>query len=503
MTVDLDSTVCQVHGYRKQGAAHGYTHELGYHPLLATRADTGEVLHARQRTGRANTARGAARVVDKLVARVRRAGASGELTMRADSGFWSAKTVRTCRRYQIRYSITVRQTKPIRQAIAAIDEDAWTPIAYPDGGVAQVAETRHQGDRLIVCGTRLVGARARAIPELALPRLCHRLAGHHRVAGPRSPPPRHGRTRHPRPQAGAGLCHCPSGVFGVNAAWLLVTTLAHNLLRWVAAIGQGARGELVVARALFSQHLDSPEDDLAGLADDPFALDEAIAALRRFALVKAGEQTLAMHRLVQQVLRHQLDPKQHRHRAATALRLISAGFPADHTNPDAWPTYARLLPHALAVTGHAQPLGIELRRVAWLLNEAGLYLWKRADHPQARSLFERALSIREMYLGANDLDTAKSLNDFALIVRAQGDLGAAHPCTSAPKPSARQLRGGGEAVEAVQVADGHDSVQLLGDRFDPYPHVLAGMAGERQAVAAEDASSLAAGDRSGTGWRGR
>jgi tetratricopeptide (TPR) repeat protein len=180
-----------------------------------------------------------------------------------------------------------------------------------------------------------------------------------------------------------------------------------------------------IDRALFSQHLDSPEDDLAGLADDPFALDEAIAALRRFALVKAGEQTLTMHRLVQQVLRDQLDPEPHRHRAATALRLISAAFPADHTNPDAWPTYARLLPHALAVTGHAQPLGIELRRVAWLLNEAGLYLWKRADHPQARSLFERALSIREMYLGADDLDTAESLKDFALIVRAQGDLDGA------------------------------------------------------------------------------
>jgi hypothetical protein len=57
MTIDLDSTVCEVHGYHKQGAAYGYTHTLGYHPLVATRADSGEVLHARQRTGRANTAR--------------------------------------------------------------------------------------------------------------------------------------------------------------------------------------------------------------------------------------------------------------------------------------------------------------------------------------------------------------------------------------------------------------------------------------------------------------
>jgi hypothetical protein len=35
MTMDLDSTVCQVHGYHKQGAAYGYTHTLGYHPLVA------------------------------------------------------------------------------------------------------------------------------------------------------------------------------------------------------------------------------------------------------------------------------------------------------------------------------------------------------------------------------------------------------------------------------------------------------------------------------------
>jgi len=60
MTIDLDSTVCEVHGHHKQGAAYGYTHTLGYHPLVATRADSGEVLHARQRAGRANTARRAA-----------------------------------------------------------------------------------------------------------------------------------------------------------------------------------------------------------------------------------------------------------------------------------------------------------------------------------------------------------------------------------------------------------------------------------------------------------
>lgn len=57
-------------------------------PILASRADTGEVVHARLRTGSANTARGARRFLDELIARVRRAGASGEIVFRMDSGFW-------------------------------------------------------------------------------------------------------------------------------------------------------------------------------------------------------------------------------------------------------------------------------------------------------------------------------------------------------------------------------------------------------------------------------
>jgi hypothetical protein len=53
--------------------------------------------------------------------------------MRADSGFWSAKTIRACRRHGVHYSITVRETKPIRATIAGIDEAAWVEIVYSDG----------------------------------------------------------------------------------------------------------------------------------------------------------------------------------------------------------------------------------------------------------------------------------------------------------------------------------------------------------------------------------
>ena len=92
LVVDVDSFVGEVHGYAKQGTGFGYTHKRGYHPILATRAGTGEVLHIRLRKGSANTSRGMLRFCEELIARVNRAGASGEKLLRADSGFWANKT---------------------------------------------------------------------------------------------------------------------------------------------------------------------------------------------------------------------------------------------------------------------------------------------------------------------------------------------------------------------------------------------------------------------------
>ena len=84
VTIDLDSTICEVYGKAKHGASYGYTRQLGYHPLLATRADTGEILHARLRKG--SSQRGHKRFVEELVARVRRAGATGALMSEATRG---------------------------------------------------------------------------------------------------------------------------------------------------------------------------------------------------------------------------------------------------------------------------------------------------------------------------------------------------------------------------------------------------------------------------------
>ena len=141
VTIDVDSTICEVHGKQKQGAAYGYTRTLGYHPLLATCAETGEVLHARLRKG--SSQRGAKRFVEELVARVRRAGAPAAMCLRADSGFWSHGLIDTLARLGVGWSITVTINRSIRAVIEAIDNDAWTPIAYPAGGEAAVTETTY------------------------------------------------------------------------------------------------------------------------------------------------------------------------------------------------------------------------------------------------------------------------------------------------------------------------------------------------------------------------
>ena len=103
LTIDLDSTICETYGLAKEGARHhGYTGKRDYHPLLAIAAGTGDVLMARLREGRANTARGAAHFLRETVGRVRYAGANGRLTLRADSGFYTHGVVSVCRKMDVR-----------------------------------------------------------------------------------------------------------------------------------------------------------------------------------------------------------------------------------------------------------------------------------------------------------------------------------------------------------------------------------------------------------------
>ena len=244
LIIDVDSTVCEVYGAKKQGARYGYTKTRGYHPLLAAAAGYGDVLGVRLRGGNAHTARGATSFLVESFGRARAAGASGPLALRADSGFYSKNVVDACKKSDVAYSITVKMSKALHKVISKIDETAWTPIPYWIDGGADVAETtwkpfgRAEAVRLIV-------RRTKPTPGSQLALLT--IYDYHAFIADRD-----GETvaldADHRAHAGieliirdlkegAGWAHLPSGRFGANAAWLAIGAIAHNLARWSARLG--------------------------------------------------------------------------------------------------------------------------------------------------------------------------------------------------------------------------------------------------------------------------
>ena len=265
LTIGLDSTICETYGLDKEGARrHGYTGQRGYHPLLAVAAGTGEVLMSRLREGRANTARGAAHFLRETLGRVRYAGATGQLTVRADSGFYIHAIVAVCRRMKVRFSITVRQHAQLRRLIEAISEEDWRPIPYWMEGAADVAETSCTPFRSEpgAAPVRLIVRRVKPTPGSQLA-LFAKYSYHAFITG------RQGDTleleadhrRHAEIENairdlkyGVGLNHLPSGRFSANGAWLAVQVMAHNLARWTGriALGEQVATTKTLRRRLFS-----------------------------------------------------------------------------------------------------------------------------------------------------------------------------------------------------------------------------------------------------------
>ena len=257
LVIDIDSFVGEVCSDQKQGASFGYTRQLGYHPILAVRCDTGEVLHIRNRKGKANTQRGAARFVDELLARVRRAGHTGPIVIRADIGFENHKLFAELDARGVEFSIGVKQSKTIRALIDEIPETDWVTVAdYPEGGEAQIAETRLKDWRLIVRRTRLIGAQADLFPDWR----------HHCFVTNRTVPTLVADIDHRdhatielviRDLKDQALKHFPSGQFNANSAWTVIAALAHNLGRWTTQIGLPAR-PVQTARSRRRHLLDIP-----------------------------------------------------------------------------------------------------------------------------------------------------------------------------------------------------------------------------------------------------
>lgn len=261
LTFDLDSTICPVYGRAKQGAGFGYTKIRGYHPQLATLPDTGQVIFSRLRGGPAGSARGAKSFLTETISRLRGAGATGQLTVRADSAFYSRAVLSTARKFDVRFSVTAGQDKKIRAAIASLPESAWRPIPYwlstPEVSGADVAETSytcfaHTRDAIEV---RLVVRRVRPTPGSQLALFTD--WDFHAMVTDREGDLLQVEADHRRHAVveqsiaelkSAGLAHFPSGRFMANAAWLALAVTAHNLGRAIGALARMGRATAATLR---------------------------------------------------------------------------------------------------------------------------------------------------------------------------------------------------------------------------------------------------------------
>lgn len=169
-----------------------------------------------------------------------------------------------------------------------------------------------------------------------------------------------------------------------------------------------------------AEHLPEP---LAGAVQDPVAFNDALAVLRRYSLLEVAVDALAMHRLVQAVVRDRLNEEGKKQWAGAAVAMVNATLPSGvATNMQTWPWYARLLPHAVAAAGQAEVLGRASVPIGRILNESGVYLGIRAEFASSKNCYERALAILEKVHGPNHPQVATAVNNLGSVLEELGDL---------------------------------------------------------------------------------
>jgi tetratricopeptide (TPR) repeat protein/transposase-like protein/transcriptional regulator with XRE-family HTH domain len=162
---------------------------------------------------------------------------------------------------------------------------------------------------------------------------------------------------------------------------------------------------------------------------DPLTFNQMLETLLAFSLVKrfAEDRLLSIHRLVQAVQLERMDVETQHAWRERMVRAIQAVFPVDPTDVAAWPQCLRYLDQVEACTALIQQHQLLLPEAAELFDCAGTYFLEHAMYPQAESLYQRALTIREQLMGETHPDTATSLHHLALLQRANGNYTQAEP----------------------------------------------------------------------------
>jgi hypothetical protein len=269
--IDIDSMQKRVYGHKKQGARFGHTKIQGKSLLvrglnalaavISTPIAAPVIAATRLRGGNAASARGAASLAVQAIGTARDCGCTGLIIVRMDSAYYNSSVIGAIRSRGARFSVTVPMNSSVRAAVAAIPEDAWTAIRYPEAiwddqldcwiSDAEVAETRYTAfaskskgqavtARLIVRRVRDQNKKAARGMEELFPVWRHHAVftdspfelvqaeGQHRG---------HAVVEQVFADVTSGpLAHMPSGHFAANAAWLSIAAMAHNLLRAAGAL---------------------------------------------------------------------------------------------------------------------------------------------------------------------------------------------------------------------------------------------------------------------------
>ncbi len=156
------------------------------------------------------------------------------------------------------------------------------------------------------------------------------------------------------------------------------------------------------------------------LATDCFELDEAIGALITYSLLRRDpdRHILALHRLLQVVLREQMSEQTRRLWAERAVQVVDRAFP--EVSFTTWRECELCLPHALTCAEFIEQLGLTLPAGVSLLNKAGSYLRERAQYGEAERLLTRALTLGENTLEADAPLLAETLNNLGMLAQDQG-----------------------------------------------------------------------------------
>ena len=261
--VDVDDTIREVHGYQKQGAAYGYSGVKGLNAQLAVLSSptcAPVIAAARLRKGNAVSGHGANRLISDAVATARAAGVTGQVMVRADSGYYRRDVIAAALTGKAWFSVTVRMNPAVTRAITAIPEKAWTTIRYPRGlwdeqeqrwlSEAQVAETTFTAFtsapkkwqvtcRLVVRRVqRLNPAETAGQDELFTTWRHHGFVTNSTLSTVAADETHrdHAIIEQVIAELKNGpLAHAPSGKFAANAAWLTLACLAFNVLRAAGA----------------------------------------------------------------------------------------------------------------------------------------------------------------------------------------------------------------------------------------------------------------------------